>query len=51
MATTALWGSSFPAIKVVVPEIGDIGYTWMRGALAVLALAPYIIYVAARGKA
>jgi len=50
VAATMLWGSSFPAIKLVVGEVGDLAYTWMRGAIAVAALAPYMAYAALTGR-
>jgi drug/metabolite transporter (DMT)-like permease len=49
VAATLLWGSSFPAIKVVVGEVGELAYTWMRGLLALAILSPYVAYRAARG--
>lgn len=49
VATTMLWGTSFPAIKLVVVEVGEYAYTWMRGALSLAVLAPYLALKAARG--
>ncbi len=48
--TTLLWGSSFPAIKLVVLDVGSLGYTWMRGIASLAILAPYLAYRAARGS-
>ncbi len=50
VATTMLWGSSFPLIKLVVEDIGEFAYTWMRGAIATAALAPYVALAALRGR-
>ncbi len=50
VATTLLWGSSFPLIKLVVDDVGDFAYTWMRGAIASAALAPYVALAALRGR-
>ncbi len=44
IATTILWGSSFPVIKIVVGDIGGYSYTWIRSSIAVAALAPYVVY-------
>lgn len=41
---TVLWGSSFPVIKIVVTGIGGFRYTWLRGLVSVLVLAPYVMY-------
>ncbi len=49
-ATTILWGTSFPAIKIVASSISSYAYTWGRGSLAVAVLGPYIAYLAARGS-
>lgn len=48
-ATTALWGTSFPAIKIVTTSISSYAYTWGRGSLAAIVFAPYIAYLAAKG--
>ncbi|GAB6147967.1 DMT family transporter [Stetteria hydrogenophila] len=48
--TSMLWGTSFPGIKVVVGEIGSYAYTWMRGALSLALLAPYLAWSLARGR-
>ncbi len=50
LATTALWGSSFPAIKIVVGSIDSIGYTWWRGFLTLLLLSPYVLVMYRRGR-
>ncbi len=47
--TAVLWGSSFPAIKVVVNTVGGYNYVWTRSLVAVASLAPYIAYRASRG--
>ncbi len=44
LATTLLWGSSFPAIKVVVGVIDEYGYVGFRSLIAVLGLLPYTLY-------
>lgn len=48
-ATTVLWGTSFPAIKIVASGISSYAYTWGRGSLAAAVLGPYIAYLAAKG--
>ncbi|MCE4604750.1 MAG: DMT family transporter [Aeropyrum sp.] len=50
VATSLLWGSSFPAIKVVVESIGGSNYVWMRAAIALAVLAPIVVLDAARGR-
>lgn len=50
VAASFLWGTSFPAIKVLVGGLDPLSYTWMRGALAAAALAPYVARKAARGE-
>jgi len=50
LTTTALWGSSFPAIKIVVGSIDSIGYTWWRGLLTTFFLSPYILVMYRRGR-
>ena len=42
LATTALWASSFPFIKIVVSSIGGYRYVWLRGLIALAVLSPYI---------
>jgi len=49
LATSILWGSSFPVIKYVVGSVDEYTYTWMRSLLAMLGLAPYVIYAWRRG--
>ena len=44
LVTAILWGSSFPAIKVTVSMVDEMTYTWIRGAIALLALAPLVSY-------
>lgn len=44
LLTTLLWGSSFPAIKVVMASLDEFTYTWLRGAIALTAMAPIVIY-------
>ncbi len=43
LTTTLLWGSSFPAIKVVVGFVGEYGYVGLRSVIAVLGLLPYVV--------
>ena len=50
VATTVLWGTSFPAIKIVASSISSYAYTWGRGSLAAAVLGPYIAYLAAKGS-
>lgn len=50
VATTVLWGTSFPAIKIVTSSISSYAYTWGRGSLAAAVLGPYIAYLAAKGS-
>ncbi|RLG84141.1 MAG: EamA/RhaT family transporter, partial [Thermoprotei archaeon] len=40
LGTTILWASSFPVIKIAVGSSTGLGYTWMRSAIAALALLP-----------
>ncbi len=42
--TSLLWGSSFPVIKVVIAEMSEYTYTWLRSLIAVAGLTPYLIY-------
>ena len=50
LLTAALWGSSFPVIKMAVSEVRALTYTWIRGLLAALGLAPYVALAARRGR-
>ena len=50
LLTAALWGSSFPAIKLAVSSVSALTYTWARGAIALLGLAPYLLLAARRGR-
>lgn len=43
LATTLLWASSFPFIKIVVTRIGGHHYVWLRGLIALLSLTPYTL--------
>ncbi len=43
MATTILWGSSFPFIKLVVIDIGEYRYVWLRSLIACMALLPFVL--------
>ena len=49
VATTVLWGTSFPAIKIVASSISSYAYTWGRGSLAAAVMGPYIAWLAAKG--
>ncbi len=42
--TAVLWGTSFPVIKMVVAEVSEYTYTWLRSLIAVIGLTPYVIY-------
>ncbi|MCS7374830.1 MAG: DMT family transporter [archaeon GB-1845-036] len=44
LSTSLLWGSSFPAIKIVITSMSEYTYTWMRSLIAALGLTPYLIY-------
>lgn len=44
VATSILWGSSFPAIKVVVSSTSEYTYTWLRSIFALVGLMPYMLY-------
>lgn len=44
LGTTILWGSSFPAIKMVMDLVDEYTYTWLRGLIALLGLTPYVLY-------
>lgn len=50
LGTTLLWGSSFPAIKVVMESINEYRYTWIRALVALVALLPYLAYAHGRGR-
>lgn len=50
IATSILWGSSFPAIKIVVGSVSSYTYTWVRSALAITGLLPYLIIALRRGR-
>ncbi|MCS7104215.1 MAG: DMT family transporter [Thermofilaceae archaeon] len=43
VALTAVWGTSFPAIKVVVREIGFLHYVVFRFAISTFLLAPVAV--------
>lgn len=47
---TAAWGLSFPAIKVVTSSIDGMTYTWVRGAIALMGLLPYVTYLALKRR-
>ncbi len=49
-ALTLVWGTSFPAIKVVVPLLGADSYVYLRFAMATLALTPYAAYRLAKSS-
>ena len=42
--TVILWGSSFPAIKFLMYNIGEYTYTWTRGLLSLIFMSPYIAW-------
>ncbi|MCD6340583.1 MAG: DMT family transporter [Desulfurococcales archaeon] len=42
--TSLLWGTSFPVIKVVVTDVSEFTYTWLRSLVAVAGLLPYLMY-------
>ncbi len=44
LGTVLLWGSSFVGIKYLMGRIDQLTYTWMRSALSILFLSPYIVY-------
>jgi len=48
--TSMVWGSSFPAIKFIVSVVDEATYTWMRGAVALISLSPYILYHLSKNK-
>jgi drug/metabolite transporter (DMT)-like permease len=50
LGTSLLWGSSFPAIKYSVSGISEYTYTWLRSAVAMIGLAPYMAYALSRGR-
>jgi len=43
LLTSLLWGSSFPAIKVVITSMSEYTYTWMRSLIAAVGLTPYLL--------
>ena len=51
VSTATLWGTSFPAIKIVVSDVEGYGYgyVWMRGLAAIVGLLPYMAYKVLRG--
>jgi len=49
LLTSLLWGSSFPAIKVVVSYVPAYYYVWFRSFIAILGLTPYLIYELRKG--
>lgn len=42
--TSLFWGSSFPAIKVVVSYVSAYFYVWFRSLIALISLTPYLIH-------
>lgn len=50
LVVTTLWGSSFPAIKVTMNYIDEWTYTWLRNAIAIVGLLPYLLYAYIKGK-
>lgn len=50
IATSILWGSSFPAIKIVVGSVSSYTYTWVRSALAITGLLPYLVIALRKGR-
>ena len=42
--TSLLWGTSFPVIKVVIADVSEFTYTWLRSLIAIAGLLPYLIY-------
>ena len=50
ITTSILWGSSFPAIKIIVGSISSYAYTWIRSVVAIAGLTPYLIYAYRRGR-
>ena len=44
VATTVLWGTSFAFIKLSMGEVDPFTYTFVRTALATLALTPILLY-------
>jgi len=47
--TSIIWGSSFPIIKVVIADVSEYAYTWIRSLIAVMGLTPYVVYLYLRG--
>ena len=50
ITTSILWGSSFPAIKIIVGSISSYAYTWIRSIVALAGLAPYMVYAYRKGR-
>ncbi len=50
LLTTIIWGTSFPAIKIVTSFIDPVTYTWVRGLIALLGLTPVLIHSLVRGS-
>ncbi|RLG87042.1 MAG: EamA/RhaT family transporter [Thermoprotei archaeon] len=50
LITSILWGSSFPAIKLIVMDVSEYTYTWVRNLIALVSLAPYVFYTYSRGE-
>jgi len=40
IATSLIWDSSFPIIKIVVTNISDYTYVWLRSLIAICSLLP-----------
>lgn len=48
--TSALWGTSFPVIKILMYSVHEYTYTWLRSLAASLTLLPYVVYTAYRSR-
>ncbi len=49
LLTTFLWGSSFPVLKMIMVNVDEFTYTWLRGLMAVVFLVPYMIFKLKKG--
>lgn len=48
LGTVVLWGTSFPVIKVLVSNVNEYTYVWVRGFFSALSLTPVILFLVIR---
>lgn len=44
LGTVILWGTSFPVIKILVSNVNEYTYVWVRGLLSIIFLTPLILF-------